>query len=133
MQPGEIGAGAVGGLARLRELLGARAFLQFAQVRLGFAQVGFGGIGCRDLAIGFGLAHQAALHQLQQPVAFAHRVVALRPRGVAARHRGADGGGARAVREFFDARLGLGELRARGVEFGGRHARDPARRRRRRP
>ena len=40
LQPGEIGARAVGRLARLRELLGARAFLQFAQVRLGFAQVG---------------------------------------------------------------------------------------------
>ena len=44
LQSGEIGACTVGGLARLRELLGARAFLQFAQVRLGFAQVGFGGL-----------------------------------------------------------------------------------------
>ena len=73
-----------------------------------------------DLAVGFGLAHQAARHEVQQPVAFAHRVVALHARGVAARDGGADRGAARAVLEFLDARLGLGELRARGVELGRR-------------
>ena len=73
-----------------------------------------------DLPVGFRFAHQAARHEAQQPVAFAHGVVALHARRVAARGGGADGGAARAVLEFLDARLGLGELRARGVEFGGR-------------
>ncbi len=117
LQSGEIGARAVGRLARLREFLGARAFLQFAQVRLGFAQVGFRGLGDRDLAVGFGFAHQAARHQLQQPVAFAHRVVALRLRGVAPRDGRADRRGTRAIGEFLHAGLGLGELRAGRVEF----------------
>ena len=59
----ESGARLVGCLTRLRELLGARAFLQFVKVGLGLAQRCFGGIGRRHLAIGFGLADQAALHQ----------------------------------------------------------------------
>ena len=44
-RPCRLARALLGGLARLRELLGARAFLQFAKVRFGFLQVRLGGIG----------------------------------------------------------------------------------------
>ena len=118
----EIGACAVGGLARLRQLFGARALLQFAQVRFGLVQVGLGGARGRHLAVGLGFAHQAARHEIEQPVAFAHRVVAFaraRDRG-APRRRGSWWRSGPFL-SSVDARLGLGELRARGVDLGGGH------------
>ena len=72
-----------------------------------------------DLAVRLGLADQAARHEAEQAIPLAHGIVALRAGRVAARGGGANGGVARAVLEFLDARLGFGELRARGVELGG--------------
>ncbi len=63
LQAGEIGACAIRGLACLCQLLDACALLQFAQIRLGAAQRRFRGVGRGHLAIGVGLADQAALHQ----------------------------------------------------------------------
>ena len=119
-RPCERGARLVGCLARLRELLGARAFLQFPQVSLGFQQRCLGGLRDRRLPIGFRFADQASRHEVQQSVAFAYGIVTLHPGRIATCNRGADGGAARAVLEFLDARLSPGEFRAGGVEPGSR-------------
>ena len=75
----QIGARAVGGLARLRELFGARAFLQFAQVRFGFTQAGFGGTRRRPTwRSASDLLTRLRATRSEQPVAFAHGIVALR-------------------------------------------------------
>ncbi len=86
-RPCRVARALVGCLARLRELLGARAFLQFPQVRLGFQQRCLGGLRDRRLPIGFRFADQASRHEAQQSVAFAHGVVALHAGRIATRNR----------------------------------------------
>ena len=49
--------------AGLCDLFGARAFLQFTQVRFRLAQARLGGIGDRRLPVRFLFAHEAARHQ----------------------------------------------------------------------
>ena len=105
---------------RLRELFGARAFLQLAQIGFRLVRLASAAFAAADLPVRLGFADQAARHQAGQTVALAHGVVALGARRVAARGGGADARDARAVLQFLDARFGFGQLRARGVELGGR-------------
>jgi len=113
----QIRAGGCRRGARLRLLFSARAFFELAQGCFGLMQARLGGVRGLHLPIGIRLAHQAARHQPEQAVALAYRVVAFRARAIAARRGGADAGRARAVLELSNPRFGLGELRARGVEF----------------